>query len=273
MSSSEQYPEESFIRLKVYGLQAGADGPVRADVFARKLSALINGLRAADRYKNERKVFEYLITKLEYGSAAVSIKEQPMQTEFWQFHSSVEYLQNNLLSVYDSQKFHSGAPKKLAKSMSSLAAGASKNFSHAEISFGDGKVVRIDKYFKNRADRAYKAQFEDAEKADFFTGSAMGNFVGTVKAIDLRGRIASAKLLLDAGAVELDCVFDETLRDEVREALDKRANVSGLALYDGTAGLPGRVEIKNIKIINGDRGLKKWRGRFKNVDIVDEDIW
>jgi hypothetical protein len=263
------------IKLKLYGLPQEKNGAVRADVFAKKLDVLIKGLRAADRHVNRYKSFNYLITNLEYSSALAVIDEVEYNLKFPAEASSVQLLQNVARDVYDGRGISKDLPRALAKAIAEIGDGTEHTFSHGEVSIDgdDDNIVRIDKFFDKRADRAFEEYLSHDKPETLFDGIAMGTFDGVLKEIDLRGTVASAKLILTAGNVELNCVCNSVTVENLREALDKKVSVSAIAHYNGIDHLPEQIEIKKIHLFNSEGHLTKWRGAFDIPPHLDEDVW
>ena len=64
------------VRLRMHGRQTllGADGPVPAAVFAKKLANLVQALRAADRAVNGKITYDYAIGAMAMGSAVIELQ-------------------------------------------------------------------------------------------------------------------------------------------------------------------------------------------------------
>ncbi len=263
------------IKLKLYGLSHERNGSVRADVFAKKMEILIKGLRAADKYVNANKSFNYLISDLKYSSALALIDEVEYSLKSPAERSSVRMLQSAAIDVNEGRGISRDYPKALAKALAQLGDGTEKTFSHGEISLDDDEtnVVRFDRFFDKRADRAFDEYLSDATEGTLFEGSTLGTFDGKLKEVDLRGTVASAKLILAAGDFELDCICNSITVDNLRDALDKRVSVSALAYYNGKDRLPEQIEIKKIDQLDSTEDLTKWRGAFDLPYPSEEDIW
>ncbi len=263
------------IALKLYGLSHEKNGAVRADVFAKKMALLIKGLRAADKHVNKQKSLNYLITDLEYGSAVAVIDESEYNLEKPAQKSSIKLLQETVRGVNEGRSISKDMPKTLAKIIAEIGDGAEDTFSHGEISMvGDeDNVIRIDKFFDRRADRAFEEYSSLGDECTYFEGTTMGTFDGELKEVDLRGTVARAKLILIAGDIELDCICNSVTVDNLREALDKKVSVSALAHYNGKDRLPEQIEIKKIEMLNTEGNITKWRGAFELPYPNAEDIW
>lgn len=111
----------------------------------------------------------------------------------------------------------------------------------------------------------------------WYKGTADGSFDGTVKAADLRGALPQITLVLTAGGAQLECICRADDIETIRSALDRRARVYGRAIYDGTGGLPRRVEVRKIEVASDNRDFTRWRGAFEPFELEpdwvdDEDI-
>lgn len=269
MSSHEQ------IELKLFGLQRGADEDVRADVFAKKLAGIVKALKAADRHCHGKKTFEYFISDLKHSSAYAAISEKPYSTKRTPRESSVRVVQLAVANVRDGL----GIPKEtdpiIAKVLAEIGDGADKAFSHGEIGIkGQTEtVVRIDQFFDKRADRAFDEFRSPTNVVSLFEGAAFGTFDGELKEVDLRGTVASAKLILNVGGRELDCSCNSVTVDNLRDALNQRVTVSAIAHYNGHDRLPEHIDIKRIDPLGSVGSLRKWKGRFDLPYPSDEDTW
>jgi len=151
-----------------------------------------------------------------------------------------------------------------------------QTFSHGEIEFSDDTVIRIDDFLARQSEVA-KSIFDEAEESAqrYYRGIAIGAFDGELKEIDSRGTLLRGVLLLTAGGAEIDCVMNKDHIPEARDAFDKRVIVEGPAHYDGEQQLPTRIDVKTIRLVDGARGLIRWRGAFApNTDQeTAEDDW
>lgn len=263
------------IELKLFGLASAGTEDVRADVFASKLSGLIKALKAADRQCHGNKTYEYYIRDLHYGSAYAAIAERPYSTKKVPQLSSVSTVQSAAASVRDGLGIPKDTAPTIAKVLAALGNGSDKSFSHGEIGIKGQKdtVVRIDKFFDKRADRAYSEFKSPDNVVNLFEGVAFGTFDGELKEVDLRGTVASAKLVLNTGGIELDCTCNAVTVDNLRDALNQRVTVSALAHYNGRDRLPEQIDIKRIDMLGKVGSLAKWRGEFSLPYPSDEDVW
>jgi len=263
------------VEFKLFGLLHEKNGAVRADVFAKKLTQFINGLKAADKYLNGGRSLNYLITNLEYGSAVARITEEQLSTKLTPKNSSIGYYQDTLIDINDGKKIDSDIPKEILKTIASLGDGSSKSFSHGEIEFVGQKnnVIRIDNFFDRRADKVLEVISKPDNIVKAFSGMAFSEYAGTIKEVDLRGKIARAKLFLSAGGREIDCVCNSISVPNLRQALNSRVIVNAKAFYDGYKRLPERLDIQKIRILKKEPNLARWRGAFNFVPEVNESSW
>ncbi len=252
------------VEFKLFGLQHEKDGAVRADIFAKKLGQFIDGLKSADKFINGQKSLNYLITDLEYGSAVARISEAQISNKVPIKSSSIELVENAMSDIRDGKRIDKDFPPRVLKTIADLGNGSHKEFSHGEIDFigKTDNVVRIDDFFDRRADKAFQQTAFQVEESDAYSGVAFVEYSGTVKEVDLRGTIASAKLFLTAGGAEIDCICNSVSVDNLASALDHKVMVSGKAFYDGQSKLPERIDINNIRILKADANLLRWEGRF-----------
>jgi hypothetical protein len=242
---------------------------VRAAVFIQKLGILLRALQEADKLANGRASFDFMLSRLEEGSAAATIREKQRRRE--PPRSSIETFESVALAVYNGEQKSDRTPPNLVKYINKLGQGVALKFSHAEIAFADDNVIRIDDFLVRQSEVAYEfATLPDAER-QFYRGLAIGSFDGILKEIDARGIMLRGKLVLVAG-VEIDCVMNKGQVPEARESFDKRVIVDGVAHYDGVSQLPTRLDVKNIKIVSESPDLLRWRGAFEfQQNEEDED--
>ncbi len=262
------------VSFKLYGLLHEKNGAVRAEVFAKKLSDFVKGLKAADKHVNGKKAANHLITDLQYGSALATISEEVYSTKV-QFESSgIEYYQQVANDIATGNPIPSDTPVAVVKSLARLGDGADKTFSHGEMQLpeNDATIVRLDEFFDRQAE-VWLDSFTKPDRGEaFFEGTSFGEFDGTIKEVDLRGKIHSAKLILSAGGVELDCICNSVSVTNLRETLDKRVIVQAAAMYNGHHRLPERLDIKLITpVIEGN--LRRWRGAFDIPSRKSGDLW
>jgi hypothetical protein len=255
----------------IYGL--GQDnGFVRADVFASKMSLLIRALRAADKFVNGGKRYDYVIADLAQGSAIATVRERRASRRITR-GSSVATLGITLNAIYEGGAFV--VPPGLLSSINGLAEGAEEIFSHGEARYL-GSVVRIDGFFRRQSEAAV-AKFAEIEQenasARLFSGAAITSFDGLLELIDGRGDLLRGKLTLSAGGLELDCVIPKALEAVAVEAFKMRVRISGIAIYDGTSLLPQRITVEQIYRIANEGSLADWKGRAEELVGQSENAW
>ena len=263
------------VEFKLFGLQHEKNGAVRADVFAKKLTSFIDGLKASDKHINGKKSLNYLITNLEYGSAVARITEIQVNTKITPRNSSIGYFQDTLADVRDGKKLENDTPKNVLKTIASLGNGTGSKFSHGEIEFvgQNNNIVRIDDFFDKRADKALLTLSKPEILKGAFSGITYNEYAGTIKEVDLRGRIASAKLFLSAGGAEIDCVCNSISVSNLRQSLNTKVIVNAKAFYDGNKRLPERLDIQKIRILKQNPDLLRWKSAFKFAADVNEEAW
>jgi hypothetical protein len=233
---------------------------VRAAVFVQKLRILLSALQEADKLANGRASFDFMLSHLEGGSSAATIREKQRRPE--PPRSSIATFESTALAVYNGEQKSDRTPPNLVKYINKLGQGVARKFSHAEIAFADNNVIRIDDFLVRQSEVAYEfAVLPDAERK-FYRGLGIGSFEGILKEIDARGTMLRGKLVPTTG-VEIDCVMNKDRVPEARESFDKRVIVDGIAHYDGISRLPVRVDVKSIKIVSESPDLLRWRGAFE----------
>ncbi len=267
-------PRRDEAAFTVHGLDVDAKS-VRADVFAQKLLTLIKGLRQADRFANGKLAHSYIIIALSAGSAAATIREK-QRAHNRPLYSSIAVYEQVASAVYNGDLAVTRFSEKLVHQIGKLSAGVLELFSHAELTFADDNVIRIDDFLARQSEAANQMLAAGPEGLPdrYYRGRAIGSFDGDLQEIDNRGRILRGKLILAAG-VEVDCVMDKDRVPEARRAFGKRVVIEGTAHYDGEQQLPTRIDVAAIRIANEQPDLLRWRGTFASVPDADaeENEW
>ena len=144
-------PRHDETTFSVHGLDADAR-VVRANVFVQKLGQLITALRAADKIANGKHTHDYMLPRLLYGSAVATIRERPRRPRE-RPQSPISYFGTMTMAVYDGSRGNvSHVDQKIVEMIEKLSRGANKRFAHAELSFPDETVLRVDDYLQHRAE-------------------------------------------------------------------------------------------------------------------------
>ena len=252
---------DSQITLTVHGLD-GDNKAVRADVFARKLRALIAGLGVADKDANGKFFHRFMIEDLRKSSAQVQIKERA-RFRGHPLASGIVSYEKALRAVYNGDRSSSRLPRSLLTSIKQLGVGVGPQFSHAEVRFDDTNVIRVDQFLLTQAVRALTAPEHSPEKGRLYKGLAVGSFDGVLRVMDARGDALLAKLVTTAGGVEIDCVINKVRIPEIRSYFAVRVRVEGTAHYNGETQLPVRLDVHSIRPVKPDADLLRWRGAFR----------
>lgn len=261
---------EHEITLTIHGLDEHHHD-VDGEVFAEKFLNFLKGLAAADKAANGKRRYKFLISGLEKNTATARVREQ-VSTKGEPPHSSVNYYDNALGAIAADHPSSRFLPKEFLQPIIKLNHGVGQKFAFGEVKFKTGKVIRIDEFLQKRAERILREIEENEGRQNFFRGQAFGSFDGVLKLVDLRGEAKLAILKLSAGGLEIKCNVDEIEVNKLRSALDKRAIVHGLAHYDGTTGLPDRLDVRDIVPTNEKADLTRWRGAFAiPLSQADED--
>jgi hypothetical protein len=263
------------ITFRVHGLLHHKDA-VDAAVFAKKLSAFVRALSKSDQNGNGRRCLEFLISDLKMGSASASIVERQANTKYPPKASGITAVHATLVSVYGGRASELNGSANLIPAVKTMCSGASRAFSHIEIILDDDdrSAVRVDTFFERQLRTASEqlATEQDKARQKLFRGVSFGSFDGTLKAVDHRGIVKLARLVLTAGGTEIECTYNDQLSVLVRPAFDNRARVEGWAHYDGASALPNRIELKTIQILKEHANLSKWKGAFA-IPTDDREDW
>lgn len=257
------------ITLALHGLQSDNE-LVRAEVFAKKLSAFIQGLIAADKAANGGKsLHTFIVEDLKKSSAIATIREK-QRTRVQPQYSAVQAWERGARAIYNGDPSAKSLGTAFVKSMRTLGAGSAKVFDHAEVSVGSkpeaAKILRIDDYIRRQANEVLDNvdTNADAIKTNAFKGVVVGSFEGILQLIDSRGpgQVLKATLVTTAGHVQIECVVPKQLTQSYTNSFDQRVRVEGLAHYDGKNLLPARVDVRNITAVRVNADLNRWRGAF-----------
>lgn len=256
---------EGEVSLKLFGLAQDKE-LVRADVFARKFSAFVNGLAAADKMTNGKRLHTFVITELKESSALVKVREK-QRTRERPCGSSIRAYTHAINAVYAADKAAERLPPKLLKNIKKLGTGVAEEFAHGEVTYDADNVIRIDDFLLRQSDAVLAEVVGPSYgKKRFFRGKAIGSFDGTLQVMDARGTALRAKLFTTAGSVEIDCVLNKDRVPEARLIFGERVRIEGTAHYDGEHQLPVRLDINSIWPLKSEPDLRRWRGSLRNID-------
>lgn len=261
-------PGGADLTFKIYGLEAMA-GEVFADVFARKISAIVRGLKQIDKIYNEGKRHEFVISNLSVGSAEVAIREKLISKK------SVRRSPAHEMLVYGAIASRAVAPHDEAQEImiatfDMLCRGAKERFDYATLKNGSDAIIRIDPFLSRQIEKIRAGR--EAERAQsrprYFVGEAVGSFDGIIQAVDLKGEAPEARLILSAGGIPIECVLIGMDLDEVRKALGSRVSATGSAIYEGDTGLPTRIEVRSITSYPRVP-ISQWSGSLRPAELDD----
>lgn len=269
-------PNPGETTLVLHGLDAD-NRVVRGDVFARKLTALINGLRAADKFANGKASFSYMVEDLATRHSTLTTLREKRRTKKSAV-SSVQIYSEIASSVYNGGNVAARFPHLLLRHIYNLCVGVEKQFSHGEIAFVNDNIIRVDDFLIRQADIAGHQFGEalDSEEKQFFSGISYGSFDGVIEEIDARGTMFRGKLIPTGGTAEIDCVMNKERIPEVTTKFHKRASVSGIVHYTAESALPARIDVSGIRLLNerGAADLTRWRGAFSSMLVeAEESEW
>lgn len=258
---------------------------VEADLFSKKVRAVLNALRKADRIANGkgRLPHVYYVTELKTGSAEVSVAELPkpfsagndghIVSSMDTFLSCARYLH---AGDFDRAALYDGLPGVIE----SISRGASETFSHITFVPEEEKdpPLRVDQFFerqvqrfKERAGLLDQVAIETAAPA-FFRGTTFDAFDGELKAVDMRGAVWAGKLVLTGTKVEIDCYISGPTLKEVQENLNMRVWAEGRAIYSETSGLPEWFEVSRMRPITIAGDLRRWRGQLSPDEAGRDEL-
>lgn len=131
---------------------------------------------------------------------------------------------------------------------------------HFDADDAEEVVARLDEL------EAQIAALDENPEPKLFTGFAYGSFDGRILEVDLRGEVPQVMLILSAGGREIKCSCPGLSADDIRAVLNRRVNVNGRAFYDGSSGLPAKIEVSHLPTIVETGDFTKWKGAFSNIE-------
>ncbi|XBQ15700.1 MAG: hypothetical protein ABL308_12165 [Oceanicaulis sp.] len=253
------------IGFKVYGPASMDGADVAADVYARKLAAFIAALKAADKATSDGKGrYRYRIARLHTSIPTAIIREEGI-APLGEFDASgiESFLQcADLLKRGDPEALRYGDCAKYLGALSRT----NPEFGYAEAWDSKNRVVRADKFLRDQAKRVLSPASRRPESAGWFKGATYGTFDGLLQVIDNRGRLPLLKIALSAGGREIDCLGSSDELDRVASYIGKRVRVFGQAMYDGSDGLPVRIEAIRFEPVKAESDFSRWKGAFEHFD-------
>lgn len=264
------------LTLTLHGMDSFNED-VDAMVFARKLKVFLQGIRDSDKAANGKPRHRLFITDLRKNTATASVREQvivrgPPSASAMGFYSRA------VDAIYNKRPEARVLPPKLIDGIVALNKGAGHSFAFGELKSTSGQLVRLDDYLGRTASALLKEIANEKKLAPeperSFSGIAYGSFDGVLKAVDLRGEVKTGKLILTAGGREIECTLNNLNSDERRAALDSRVMAYGRAHYDGSLGLPVRLDITKADpvAVREFADLTRWGGAFAIPESASEDL-
>lgn len=251
------------LTLTLHGLDVyGQD--VDGEVFARKLTAFLKGIRQSDKAVNGKKRHKLLLTALSKNTATASVREQ-VYVPGPPAGSGMAHFENAVEAVFNNRPDARRLPLQLVKEIAALNSGVGHSFAFGEVKSNTGMLIRIDDYLGRRArELVVELEADSRAPAARFKGVAFGYFDGVLKLVDLRGDMWRGILILTAGGKQIECTVASLTVEQLRDVLDRRAMIYGKAHYGSGSRLPERLEVTSARRLQ-DRSaahLSRWRGAF-----------
>jgi hypothetical protein len=270
--------ESRLLKFRAYGPRRGTNGEsdeVSAAVFASRLTSLVLALRAADAAVNGGRAHDYTIAKLQSSDPTALLREVanprfpgifPPKSGFDAFNSCVEAVK---IGSSEARTFG-----KCARHVADLSKPAKFWLDYSAVwpdSNNEDKAIRLDSFLSVRARAAAKSSMvaQSMGEQEWFRGSVIGTFDGSLEFVDARGALPLVKLTLSSGGAFIDCVCRADHIDIIGASIKRRVRVTGRAIYDGMQGLPVRVEVTEIAPVVGSDDFTQWRGSFEPFEIDD----
>ncbi len=262
------------LTLTIHGLDE-YNRDVDAEVFVKKLATLLKGIRLSDKEVNGRRRHKLLLTELSQNCATASVREQVYQAGP-RPHSGLAHYEAAVEAVFARKPSAANLPLPLLREIASLNQGVGRSFDFGVFKSTSGTVIRIDDYLAKAAGQIV-AEVETVKfsRPNRFSGIAFGYFEGILKLVDLRGDLWKGALILSAGGKQVECTVGALSDEELGKVLNRRVAVYGKAHYDGSSGLPERIEVSSAKPLP-DRAtatLSRWRGAFRPLGADPSEGW
>ncbi|WP_156932377.1 hypothetical protein [Mesorhizobium sp. LNJC391B00] len=256
------------VRFRIVGT-ADLQGKVLASVFAQKLAALVRAMEAADKAANGQQRFDFVIVDLKPTSASATLREFRISSKAPDY-SSVEIFERCVRSV-DTQHYQFAREHlECVKQLVAVAKDVAKTYDHAEITVDNFETVVIDETFLSNATEAITIPDPEVAEAKWFKGVTVGSFDGKILETDIRHSTPKFIVRLTAGGKEITCDCPGFSIDDIRTVLGRRVRLTGRAHYDGTGGLPSKIEvIEKPRLIKENPDFARWRGTFETFTIDD----
>ncbi len=270
MDSGSKDLEPGQTLFRIHGPDGDQNKMLSASLFANKLAMLVRALKEADRIANGEHWHDYRIENLKSSSPTVMLREclsSKRKDKLFE-KSGIKTLQDCANAIMAGEEKQAQEFGNCPKYIDKLAQGASKSYGYGELHVSNDNIIRIDPFLRERTQavirpESYRPQIEDA---DWYKGIVEGSFDGSIKAVDLRGRLPEIMLILTAGNKKIDCVCTENDVESIRKNLDRRVRIFGRAIYDGRSGLPRRIEVRQIEPVANETDFTTWRGKFDTFD-------
>ncbi len=261
------------IRFRLHGIKIeGQPDHVDARVFSLKFQTLLTALTAADYAANNKVSYDYSISQMVKGSADVRLQEELRpKLRKRPSASSISALGECLSAATRGRKDVVLRYSRCARAVRKMAADSGRTFSYAEIWLDSKEPFRVDSLLAEQIDTAIDESSEvKVEPEQWFRGFAEGTFDGKIMEVDLRGALPQVKLVLTSGGQEVDCICRGLELKEITEVLTKRVTMSGRAFYDGSGGLPRRIDATSVSLVKPDADFARWGGSF---DYFESPEW
>ena len=239
------------LSYKIFGLEH-MGGEVIASVFAKQITDIVSTLRKVDKSENGGVRFDYTIAGLQMGSAQIEFREKLVSEKICKV-SPVSKMLSVGAMVAGARAFvpTSDAEDEILRIYKKLSGKSEKDFNYAMMRGASVDPIRVDKFLNRQVSKVIDAAkaAADAMPPKFFVGNAIGAFDGVIEAVDLKGDAPEARLVLSAGGKGIDCVLFDMPLENMQAALGNRVSATGRAIYEGHTGLPSRIEIRQISVI------------------------
>lgn len=258
------------ITLTIHGLVAFND-EVDGEVFAEKFSAFMKGLASSDEAANGERRHKFVISDLRKNTATAAISERPIKS-VQGMQSGAEYYERSLEEIRQDSPAARLLPTSVVKSIASVSKGASEKFEFGEVKIGEDKIIRLDAFLFERAERVLADIKRKSASPFAYRGGAFSSFSGVLRAIDYQPTMKRGTIRLSAGDVPITCNIGKVPIEHIKEAIERPAVFYGLAHYDGISNLPTLFDIQFIELPNPGKGLARWGGKF-SISQDDEERW
>lgn len=267
-------PTTAEVKFMIVGLHENADR-VLARVFSKKLDALVRALEAADTATNGGRRHEFVIANLSAASPASATLAEQVVSRKHVTTPPIEAFGVCINAVNSGRASVDSLYLDIIPHLMTLAKGVEDDFDRGELTVNGNETVLVDHVFLKRVSALIDQPDDEIDHQHlWFSGEAIGTFDGQILEVDVRGTVPKAILRLTSGKKDIPCLCPGISAEQIGNLLERRVEATGRAVYDGTSGLPIRLEMTSTpKIVKPDVDFSRWKGSLEIDPGAEWDDW